>query len=161
MALNEAQLKIDLTRDEAKRLKVYKCSAAKNTIAIGRNLDDVGLSAAELQMIGASMADILAGKVTLTDEHCDVIYANDIRRCKAELDRNCPWWKTLPEPAARGLINMLFNMGWPRLSGFKNMLKALEDRDFSRAAVEAENSKWFGQVGDRAKRICKLFQSCA
>lgn len=160
MPLDEVQLIRDLELDEGRKLKVYKCTAGKNTAGIGRNLDDVGLTPAEQKALGCTVADLLAGKA-LTNQQADLLCSNDVARCKAELDRNAPWWRQLPEPAQRGLANMLFNMGWPKLAKFKKMLAALEAHDFREAARQAEDSDWYGQVGDRAKRICKLFESCA
>ena len=59
---------------------------------------------------------------------------------------------------ARVIINMLFNMGLPKVLGFKNMIKALKDKNYEKAAREMINSKWAIQVGDRAKRLANLMQ---
>lgn len=159
--LDEAQLIRDLERDEGRKLTVYKCTAGKNTVGIGRNLDDVGLTAAEQVALGCTAADLRAGKAVLTSAQADLLCANDVTRVKTELDRNAPWWRDLPEPAQRGLANMLFNLGWVRLSGFKKMLAALKVQDFAEAARQAQDSDWYGQVGKRAERICRMFMSCA
>ena len=58
----------------------------------------------------------------------------------------------------RGLINMHMNIGMSRLSGFRNMLSALEDGDYETAASEALDSRWSQQVGNRAKRIADMFR---
>jgi lysozyme len=78
---------------------------------------------------------------------------NDIDIVCRELDRNMPWWKDLDDNKMRVLANMSFNLGLPRLSGFKNFLGALESGDYEKAAVEMMDSKWATQVGDRAKRL--------
>ena len=62
------------------------------------------------------------------------------------------------EARQRALLNMCFNLGWPRLSGFKEMLLCLQAGSYARAAEEAKDSKWARQVGDRALRIAKLFE---
>lgn len=126
----------DLIRDEGVVLKPYKCTAGKTTIGIGRNLDDVGITAAEARMLAF----------------------HDIDRVEAELTRNIPWIFDKPEPVQRAVANMCFNMGWPRLSGFKKMLAALEAEDYEKAAAEALNSRWASQVGERAQRIAKLIR---
>jgi lysozyme len=41
----------------------------------------------------------------------------------------------------------------PRLNKFKNMWKAVHDRNFSLAAVEMLDSRWASQVGQRAVRL--------
>mgnify|MGYP003149079399 FL=1 len=78
---------------------------------------------------------------------------NDIDIVCRELDRNMPWWKDLDDNKMRVLANMSFNLGMPRLSGFKNFLGALESGDYEKAAVEMMDSKWATQVGDRATRL--------
>lgn len=135
MTLDMLQLTRDLERDEGRKRKPYKCTAGKVTIGVGRNLDDIGL----------------------TEPEIDHLLRNDLVRVCAELDRNVPWWRDMPEPHQRGLANMCFNLGWPRLSAFRRMLAALENGDGMMAALEAMDSKWSAQVGDRAARIALLF----
>ena len=48
---------------------------------------------------------------------------------------------------------MMFNLGRPRLSKFKNMKKALDKRDWKLAAVEGRDSLWYRQVSNRAERL--------
>ena len=48
---------------------------------------------------------------------------------------------------------MCFNLGYPRLSGFKNFLGALEDKEWDKASMEMMDSKWAEQVGPRADRL--------
>lgn len=129
-------LRDDLIRDEGLRLKPYRDSVGKLTIGIGRNLDDVGISGAE----------------------ADYLLMNDIDAAMFSLGHNIEWWDRLPMPARRGLANMCFNLGWPRLSGFRKMLAALEAGDFEKAASEALDSRWARQVGERAERIATLYR---
>ena len=129
----------DLERDEGLRLKPYRDSVGKLTIGYGRNLDDVGIS----QLEALDMLD------------------NDVERATNDLHREIPWHQHLPDDVRRGLLNMCFNLGWPRLSGFKKMLAALDNNDFNLAADEALDSKWARQVGPRAERIAKLFREAS
>lgn len=131
-------LMADLERDEGLRLKPYRDTVGKLTIGVGRNLDDVGISASEAR----------------------ILLLNDITSATADLDRNAPWWKNMPGPAQRALANMAFNMGWPTLSLFKSMLTALEKGRYHEAAAHALDSKWARQVGKRAERIATLYRSC-
>lgn len=126
----------DLVADEALRLKPYRCTEGKLTIGIGRNLDDVGI----------------------TQDEAFLLCQNDIRRVQAELDRALPWWRSLSENRQRALANMAFNLGVPRLLGFRKMLVAMQEHRWEDAAAEALNSKWAAQVHDRARRIARLIQ---
>ena len=51
------------------------------------------------------------------------------------------------------LLEMLFQMGYPRGSKFKKTLKALDDGDFKTAANEMLDSRWHKQVTNRAERL--------
>lgn len=129
-------LKKELIRDEGQKLTPYHCSAGKLSIGVGRNLDDVGISADE--------AAYLLG--------------NDISRVLAELDKTLPWWRDLSEARQRALANMAFNLGLSRLLGFKKMLAALQAGHYDEAARQALDSKWSAQVGQRAVLIAELFK---
>jgi lysozyme len=135
--MDREQLEIDLILDEGLRLKPYLDTVGKISIGIGRNLDDRGISEREALML-------LEGDITIA---------------MADLDRNVPWWRDLPEPAARALTNMCFNLGWPRLSEFAVMLIALEAGECRQAAAAALDSRWARQVGHRAERIAELYRS--
>lgn len=137
--LNVVKLRDDLARDEGLRLRPYKCTAGYLTIGYGRNLEGNGI----------------------TREEADAMLDHDIAVISKDLDKNIPWWRQMPEPAQRGLINMAFNLGWPRLNQFKNMLSALQTGNYYEAAQHALDSKWSFQVGDRATRIGELFMVSA
>lgn len=135
--MNSNRLKTELIVDEGLELKPYRDSVGKLTIGVGRNLDDVGLSAAEVY----------------------VLLENDIENAMNDLDHNFPGWRQLPDTVQRGMLNMVFNLGWPRFATFKLMIAALQEGNFEEAAREALDSKWAGQVGARAYRIAALFVS--
>lgn len=125
----------DLKRDEGFRSRPYKDTVGKLTIGYGRNLDDVGISESE--------AELLLRK--------------DVGIAYEETRERYPWIKKAPLNVQRGLYNMAFNMGSARLAGFRKMLAALEAGNYPLAAEEALDSKWAKQVGNRAKRIAELF----
>ena len=78
---------------------------------------------------------------------------NDIDIVCNELDRNLNWWKKLDDNKQRVMVNMCFNLGYPRLSKFKKFLAAMKKNDFKTAAKEMMDSKWATQVGLRAERL--------
>ena len=131
-----AALVEQLLADEGLRLKPYKDTVGKLTIGVGRNLDDRGISEVEAKYL----------------------LVNDIKIAEADLTRHAPWWWQMDEKRQKALVNMCFNLGWPRLSKFEKMLEALKDKDYDTAAAEALDSTWATQVGDRAKRIAKVFK---
>ncbi|WP_211826833.1 glycoside hydrolase family protein [Kistimonas asteriae] len=123
-----------LIRHEGLRRFPYRDSVGKLTIGIGRNLDDMGL----------------------TEEEARCLLANDIRRVKDELNRCFPWIADLDRVRQEVLINMAFNLGLPRLCTFRNMLTALRDGDYLRAADEMLDSRWAEQVEGRAHELAEM-----
>ena len=132
--MNRVQLIEELKRDEGVVLTLYKCSAGKNTIGVGRNVDDRGI----------------------TEDESDYLLGNDIDLCVDELENNFTWYKNLSDARQRVLVNMCFNLGLTRLLGFKKFLAALEAEDWDRAAEEMLDSKWAVQVGPRSTRLRDL-----
>lgn len=124
-----------LIRHEGLKLKPYRCPAGKLTIAVGRNLDDNGISEQE------AMSMLL----------------HDVQEAEAELCQ-FEWWAGLSIPRKIALLNMRFNLGLPRFCGFKKMLAALDARDFGQAASEMLDSKWAKQVGDRASELATMME---
>lgn len=57
------------------------------------------------------------------------------------------------------IIDMLFNLGLSKLLRFKNMLSAIRNGDFETAARSMEDSKWFGQVGQRAVKLVQMMRT--
>ena len=51
------------------------------------------------------------------------------------------------------LVNMAYNLGASGLARFTKMNTAILDRDWKRAAAEMKDSRWYGQVGNRAVRL--------
>ena len=62
-------------------------------------------------------------------------------------------WSSFPDEVQEILVNMMFNLGRPRLSKFKKMNGHLEMGDWKNAAVEGRDSRWYRQVGNRAERL--------
>ena len=62
-------------------------------------------------------------------------------------------WEGFPGEVQEILVNMMFNLGRPRLSKFKKMNAHLIDGEWSAAAIEGRDSMWHKQVGNRAERL--------
>ena len=59
------------------------------------------------------------------------------------------------------LFNMAYQLGVPRLLGFKRMIKALENQDYLEASEEMRDSLWYQQTRNRAKRLIKRMKALA
>ena len=64
----------------------------------------------------------------------------------------------LNENRRRVLMNMIFNLGLPKLLGFKKMLKAIENDDYDGAADEMLDSRWAKQVKGRAVELADIMR---
>ena len=122
---------------EGVRSKVYKDHLGIMTIAVGRNLEDRGLS----------------------EDEIDYLLANDIQIVENELDNGLSWWRDLDEVRQRALADLAFNMGLPRLHGFVKMLDGLQRRDYHAAADELLDSKYAKQVGARSERVANMIRT--
>jgi len=74
-----------------------------------------------------------------------------IRECHALFEEGV--FKGLPAEAQEILVNMMFNLGRPRLSRFVRFRAALEERDWLKASEEMKDSRWYHQVGNRSIRL--------
>ena len=59
----------------------------------------------------------------------------------------------LPEEVQQIVANMMFNMGYGRLSKFKGMKAGVDAKDWNKAADEMVDSRWYKQVTNRAQRL--------
>ena len=65
----------------------------------------------------------------------------------------------MPEEAQLIIANMMFNLGYPRLSAFKGMKRGVDSRDWDAAADEMVDSRWYNQVTNRANRLVERMRS--
>lgn len=128
------QLKVD----EGLRLQPYRCTAGALTIGYGRNLDAVGITEEEADIM-------LRADVEIAEKGAQAL-VGDV-------------WTALSPTRQAVLINMTFNLGRTRLAAFKNFLAALRAADYQTAADEMLDSRWATQVGDRAQRLARQMRN--
>ena len=96
----------------------------------------------------------------VSEERVKTLFALDLNTAISECEvlyDDC--WDKFPEEVQEILVNMLFNMGRPRLSKFKKMNAALREGDWKTASVEGQDSLWYRQVGNRANRLMSRLES--
>lgn len=57
------------------------------------------------------------------------------------------------------LINMMFNLGYSKLSKFKRCIKAMREENYALAADEMISSKWARQVKNRAYTLATTMET--
>tara|TARA_R100001086_G_scaffold247735_1_gene182805 strand:- start:5643 stop:6188 length:546 start_codon:yes stop_codon:yes gene_type:complete len=156
MKYNREALIDQLILHEGMELQVYKDHLGIDTIGVGRNLEDRGITDGELSFMNMLKTEIY--EQGITEAHARFLLANDIDIVEKELSNAHPCISGIGDVRIRVLLDMGFNLGVPRLNKFKNMWKAVHDRDFSLAAVEMLDSRWASQVGQRAVRLANAMR---
>ena len=139
--MNREQVQKQLAVDEGIVHEVYLDHLGYATFGIGHLITDkdpeqgytVGTPISEERVTEAFQSDL------------DI----SIGECKVLFDL----WDTYPGEVQEILINMMFNLGRPRLSKFKNFKKAVDAGDWVKAGIEGRDSLWWKQVGNRAERL--------
>ena len=108
----------------------YQDSVGLITIAWGRNLDHKGISPAIAQLM------------------FDEDYGDALGDCES-----LPYWEQLDGARQMVLVDMVFNLGLTRFLRFKKLNVALVIKDYTAAAAEMVDSKWYRQVGRRAEKL--------
>lgn len=135
--MNMAALRASLKVHEGRNLRLYKCTGDKWSIGYGRNLEDRGISLAEAEFM----------------------LENDIAACIAELNRAIPNWQKHNSVRQNVLVELVYNLGMPRLLGFKKALAAMDQANYPLAAAELLDSKWADQVGQRAETLAEMIRT--
>lgn len=126
-----------LKRHEGIKLTPYKCTSDKLTIGVGRNLEDVGIS----------------------EEEAEILLQNDIQRAVTQLKERFPWTLELDEVRFAALINFTFNVGIGTVSKFVNAMALLKAKNYDMAADEFLQSRWAEQVGQRAVEVTEQIRT--
>ena len=135
------KLRKELEADEGKVHTIYKDHLGYLTFGIGHLIvkhdpeygKEIGTYVLEHRVIKAFEQDI---ETVLSD--CNRLYED---------------FEDLPEEVQRVIANMMFNMGYTRLSKFKGMKRGVDARDWNATADEMVDSKWYRQVTNRADRL--------
>ena len=149
---------------EGLRLEPYICPAGYWTIGVGRNLESKGLTGAEQKFIFGrddySKQEVieLLKKRGITKDEALFLLANDVTDCVKDL-KTFDWFDKLDDVRAKVVIDMRFNLGPTRFRQFKRMIAALSVGDYKAAAAEMVYSKWFYQVGTRARRLVEMMRT--
>lgn len=145
--MNITKLRNELIADEGKVNKIYTDHLGYPTFGIGHLIKEndpeygqpIGTPVSEERVITAFNMDICS-----VLNNCEKLY---------------PDFYELPEEVQLIVANMMFNLGYNGLSKFRNMKKAIDAGNWTLAATEMKNSRWYTQVPNRAERLIKRMQS--
>ena len=84
--------------------------------------------------------------------------ANDTDDAITEL-QNFDWFEELDPVRNKVVIDMRYNLGPTRFRQFKRMIAALAAGDYTAAAAEMVDSKWYRQVMTRGWRLARMMRT--
>lgn len=144
-----------LERDEGLEEQPYRDTEGVWTFGIGRNLEASPLSGAEWK----GLLDAGEISVTLSPAGARRLLRNGILTATDACARTFFWWPRLDDVRREAIANLVFNMGMQRFGGFRKLIEAMNRGDYETAADELQDSRWFGQVGERGPRLVEQLRS--
>ena len=96
---------------------------------------------------------------TISKERVAECFEQDVLSVIKDCKRLYHDFNDLPEEAQQIISNMMFNMGYSRLSRFKGMKRGVDSRVWHRAADEMVVSRWYDQVTNRAQRLVERMRT--
>mgnify|MGYP001589897791 CR=1 FL=1 len=135
--------------EEGLRLKPYYCTERYPTIGYGERLGDMGDPLPNITWTEQQSQDALMQKLNVS-----LVEMSKNKETKAA-------FQALEEDDDRKaiLISMWYQLGIEKLSGFKNTLKAIANKDWELAKKEMLNSKAARQTPKRWKRQAEAMLS--
>lgn len=124
----------EIKLDEGERLVAYKDSLGIPTIGVGHTK-------------GVKMGD------TCTKQQSYEWLKEDVEQALKDARAVCSSFDELSDPRKGVIVNMAFNLGRTKLSGFKNTLRLINQGNYEQAAKNMLLSLWAVQVGERANRL--------
>ena len=145
--MNLEQLRLEIEADEGVKYEIYLDHLGLPTCGIGHLVvegdeehgHEVGTPVSEERV-----AELFEQDVQVTLDECERLYSG---------------FSELPEEVQHILANMMFNMGRPRLSGFKKFNAAVAAGEWQEASEEMIDSRWYRQVTNRAERLVQRMRA--
>ena len=128
--------------EEGFRERVYLCSEGYPTTGLGTK-------------IGPKGADLSNYTFTVNRAIAEAMMKKELSYAEHELSK-CDWFLGLDLERSKIIMSMCYQMGVSGVFKFKNMIAAIERKDWDRASKEALSSKWARQTPERALRHAQV-----
>lgn len=112
-------------------------------------LDTVGVATAGY---GHTGKDVKVGEA-YSQQKIDDWFETDFEEAITEAKRVVSFFDALDGPRKGAIVNLAFNMGGTKLAEFHGMLAALDEGDWTTAALHLMNSRYARQTKSRAVRL--------
>lgn len=147
--MNIESLREEIEADEGCKYEVYLDHLGLPTFGIGHLVLDSDAEYGE------------PAGTTVSEDRVSECFNADITTVLSDCEKLYEDFPDLPEDVQRIIANMMFNMGYPRLSKFKGMKAGVDARDWQQAADEMVDSVWYRQVTNRAERLVQRMREVA
>ena len=144
--MNLERLMESVKKHEGYRNKVYLDTLGKRTVGVGHLcVEDFWEDDKEyeekflMEILADDLQNAIKGARELKEEHS----CTDIDEIAQEI-----------------LVEMVFQLGKNGVSKFRNMWKALAEKNYIGASFDMSDSKWAKQTPNRAKSMAELMKSC-
>ena len=145
--MNLRQLQKQLEIDEGVKYEIYLDHLGYPTFGIGHLINKTD---------GESGQDV---GTPISRERVQECFEADVLSVIYDCDKLYDDFDELPEEVQQIIANMMFNMGYTRLSKFKGMKRGVDARDWNAAADEMVDSRWYRQVTNRADRLVQRMRA--
>jgi len=140
------KIKEDLVKHEGYVTEIYLCSENYPTFGIGHMVTE------------EDMEYTWPVGTPVTDERILQVFHDDCNAACTDASALFLNFASHPEDVQRVLVNMAFNLGRSRLGKFKNMITAVNEGNYSKAADEMVDSKWYRQVKRRGEELVEIMR---
>jgi GH24 family phage-related lysozyme (muramidase) len=107
--------------------------------------------------------DIIEIGDSISKGHSERLFQNDIQQAVSDCKKLYAEFDAFPLPSKEALINMMFNMGYPKMHAFSGFNSTIYKQDWGMVADYLRNNfkKWYSQVGKRAQEVEGMFRKSA
>lgn len=139
-----------IDRHEGNRLKVYRCSAGRRTIARGWNLDS--------NKLPKRIQDYLDKNKCITPEMSDELLIISVDRAISDCYRLFPEFDSFSDNRRLALIDFVFQVGLTTARTFIHTIAAINREHWEDAAARMRESRYAHQVPGRAGEIIDMIE---
>lgn len=139
-------LKVRIKLHEGFRDTVYEDSLGKATIGYGHLVTYKDKFEPEKKYSKEMLDELFEGDFQNAVDNADYLIKSN------ELEIN--------SIAREILIEMVFQLGIGNVSKFKNMIKALQEKDYVTAGDEMIQSRWYKQTKERCQKLADIMRKC-
>jgi lysozyme len=125
---------------------------------VSRRIVDSALLSPRLADRPASYDAVRDGSLDLSDDQINSLFFDDVDDAIQAAQDAVANFNDLPGAKQTVLVDMVFNLGAASLHTFKRFIAAVEGRNWEEAAQQLEGSRWYTQVGRRARQAAETMR---